>query len=401
MTATTAEPECPATEAQRRFDRTVHVGFFLVLIAATLRYLAWRGYVAEALPVLTFAGLICVVYLAGAVAYRQPGRAQTIWVLTLVALWATLTVTTPAYTWCAVPLFFLVLRALPTPGAILLIVGLTLLAAIAEQAHHRQSWDPSLALAPVVIAVLGTVLYRQLHRENARRQSLIDDLVRTRNALATSEREAGVLSERVRLSREIHDTLAQGLSSMHLLLNAADREWSGSPDRARSHVQQAAAAARDNLAEARRFVRDLAPPALDDSSLTDAIRRLCADVPGLETEFRIEGDPSPLGLDVETALLRVAQGALANVAQHASARTAVVTLTYLPEAVSLDVADDGVGFDPAAPCPAADRGFGLRAIRQRIEALGGTATVESAPGDGTRLAVSLPLDVLEPVGGDR
>ena len=100
---------------------------------------------------------------------------------------------------------------------------------------------------------------------------------------------------------------------------------------------------------------------------------------------RLEGET------VESLIVRVAQGALANVVQHAKADSAVVTLTYLADAVTLDVCDDGKGFDPAVPPAAPDRGFGLRAIRQRIEALGGATTVESTPGEGTVLAVSVPI----------
>jgi signal transduction histidine kinase len=261
--------------------------------------------------------------------------------------------------------------------------------------------DPSPVLAPAAIAVLATVVYRQLHRENAARQALIDDLVRTRDALARSEREAGVLQERARLSQEIHDTIAQGLSSMHLLLNAADQDWTAAPDQARAYVRQAAGTARDNLAEARRFIHDLTPPALDGASLADALRRLCAAVAeqgGPQVEFRVDGAAYPLGVDADIALLRVAQGALANVSQHAKAGTAVVTLTYLPDAVTLDVADDGIGFDPAMPEVNPGRGFGLRAIRQRVAALGGTTTVESAPLEGTMLAVALPVTR---TGGER
>jgi DNA-binding NarL/FixJ family response regulator len=94
--------------------------------------------------------------------------------------------------------------------------------------------------------------------------------------------------------------------------------------------------------------------------------------------------------DVAGLVVRVAQGALANVSQHAKANTAVVTLAYLPGGVTLDVADNGVGFDPDLPGPHPERGFGLRAIRQRVAALGGTTIVESAPMEGAMLAVTLP-----------
>jgi signal transduction histidine kinase len=293
-----------------------------------------------------------------------------------------------------------VLRVLPAWSAVPVIVVLAVVAALAQVTLAKLPfpWNPSPALEPVVIAVMSTLIYRQMHREGVRRQALIEDLVRTRDALARAERHAGVLQERARLSQEIHDTVAQGLSSVHMLLSAADQDWTAAPTQARAHVRHAATTVRDNLAEARRFIHDLTPPALDGGSLADALRRLCARVAergAIRVEFRIDGQAYPLGLDIEVALLRVAQGALANVSQHAKAQAAVVTLSYLSDAVTLDVADDGIGFDPDLPGDDPDgdpgRGFGLRAIRQRVEALGGITTVESAPLEGTMLAVALPV----------
>ncbi|MFS8104374.1 sensor histidine kinase [Lentzea alba] len=327
-----------------RFDRIVHFGTFVVLAACTFRYLWWSGLELKALPVVGAAVAFGLLY---AVLRRH--------VLVVLAAWVGLTLLAPSFAWLAVPLFFLVLRAFSTRVALVLVIGMTGFAAIESTLHARQTWDPSPAVAPVLIAVLAFVLFRQVH-------------------------ETGRLAERDRLAREIHDTLAQGLSSMHLLLQAADQEWA-SPDKARSHVRQAASVAQENLAEARRFVRDLPPPALDDTSLPEALRRI-----GGDATVRVIGEPFPLGLDEQIALLRVAQGALANVRQHARASHVVVTLTYLNSEVVLDVCDDGVGFDPET-----GRGFGLRATRQRIEALGGRVTVESAPGEGTVLAASVPV----------
>lgn len=196
--------------------------------------------------------------------------------------------------------------------------------------------------------------------------------------------DAGVLQERNRLAAELHDTVAQGLTSMHLLLDAADREWTREPGQARQLVRQAAAAARENLAEARRLIHELAPVELDGGSLPDALRGLCARTRG--ARFRLEGEPRPLAGPVEAAVLRAGQGALANVRRHAEASVTVVTLTYQPSALALDVWDDGVGFDPAAP----RGGDGLRLLRRRIGYLGGTAEVESTPGGGTVVSVCLP-----------
>ncbi|MGW6703437.1 sensor histidine kinase [Streptomyces sp. NPDC054956] len=214
-----------------------------------------------------------------------------------------------------------------------------------------------------------------------------------------------MLRERTRLAAELHDTVAQGLTSMRMLLDAADRQWTREPVRARQLVRQAAEAASENLEEARRLIRDLAPPELDGSSLPEAVRRLCEGARG--ARFRLEGEPRPLGAAVEGAALRAVQGALANVRAHARASNTVVTLTYQAGALNLDVWDDGIGFAPdAGPGgqPAAELagqsagrsgrpsgGDGLRLLRRRVGHLGGRAVVESTPGGGTVVSVRLPV----------
>lgn len=222
----------------------------------------------------------------------------------------------------------------------------------------------------------------------------------------------GVLRERNRLAAELHDTVAQGLASMHLLLDAADREWTREPGQARLLVRQAAAAARENLAEARRIIHDLAPVELERGALAEVLGELCAGVDG--ARFRLEGEPRPVPLRVEGAVLRAAQGALSNVRRHARASVVVVTLTYQPYVLALDVWDDGVGFDPAAATGHGQPGGdGLRLLRRRIAYLGGTATVESSPGGGgtggggTVVSVCVPVpppvlgSVLGPAPGPR
>jgi signal transduction histidine kinase len=209
--------------------------------------------------------------------------------------------------------------------------------------------------------------------------------------LAAAERHAGMLEERQRLARDIHDTLSQGFASVVLLLEAAQESLAtGQPgDRP---IAQALRSARDSLAESRRVVWALRPSPLAERSLPEALQELAgrlAEETGLHAQARVTGTPRPLGADAETALLRVAQEASANVRKHAAASQVTVTLSYLDDAVVLDVADDGVGFDPAGAAAVAG-GLGLRAMRERVTRLGGSLVIESAPGDGTTVAVELP-----------
>ena len=229
---------------------------------------------------------------------------------------------------------------------------------------------------------------------------MIEQLQQTRAELAAAERQAGVLGERERLAREIHDTLAQGLSSIQLLLRAAGRDLPvNDTGRTAELIEQARRTAQENLTEARRFVAALAPPDLQQSSLVAALQRLCdttSQQRGIAVTFHQEGTLIPLPTPVEVALLRIAQSALGNTTQHAHARRAGVTLTIMDTVISLDIVDDGVGFDLAdALSPAAasgpQGGFGLISMRSRARELGGIMTVESEPGQGTAVAVTIDL----------
>lgn len=322
----------------------------------------------------------------------------------VLAVWVVLVLLAPSFAWCAVPLVYTGLRTLPPRAAVALVVLLTGLVVFA-QVRLAAVFDPNLLLAPPAVAALATAVFLHMERQAERQRSLIDDLLRTRRELAATERREGMLAERQRLAMEIHDTLAQGLSSQQMLLQAAERTWEADPAAARAHVRTAAGIAGRDLAEARRFVHGLAPPALAGGvPLERALYELAAhegeqagrDSP--EVRFHLEGTPVPLPESVASALLRIAQGALANVREHAEAATAALTLSYLGDQVVLDVADDGRGFVPPgegpgeAPGRRRTRGHGLPAIRARVRRLGGTLTVESAPGEGTVLSAAVPLE---------
>ncbi|WP_338071618.1 sensor histidine kinase [Actinomadura bangladeshensis] len=374
------------TESERRIHLAMHAGFFLLLAASASRLVVRHGLGGTTPALLALSGVLAVGYAAGVVGWDALGRRGRLgWLLAVVACWLVLVAMAPSFAWCAVPLFFAALRLLSPRAAVIAVVVLTG-AVVFAGVYLADRVDPSLVLAPLAVAAMAAVIFLELQR-------LIDELVRTRGELAASQRAAGVLEERERLSREIHDTLAQGLTSMGILLQAADRQWDTAPDAARRHLRRATEAAAANLEEARHFVRALAPPALASGSLAAALGELAGPADAEpRVRFRVEGEEYPVDVEVQAALLRVAQGAVANAREHAAADTVVITLTYLGEAVSLDVADDGSGFDPEDAAPAPGRGYGIRAMRDRLAEVGGVLTVESAPGAGTVVAATVPRE---------
>ncbi|WP_432063709.1 sensor histidine kinase [Streptomyces sp. C10-9-1] len=374
----------------------LHALLLGLLALAAVRAAARGGPQAPAAAAL--AALTACVYTAGVLvpAVRHSARASGVWLAALGAAWLALLAVSPDALWVAFPLYFLQLHLLPRRWA-LGAVAATAAAAIGGFLAHDGTATPGTFIGPLLggaVAVATVLGYQALYRESESRRRLIEELVATRAELAAAERTAGTLAERERLAREIHDTLAQGLSSIQLLLRAAETSLAGDAPAAR-HVAQARRAAQDNLAEARRFVRALSPPDLEQGSLHGALRRLCAGATGgPEVRFGVSGTPVELPTPYEVALLRTAQSALANTARHAGATRTEVTLSYMDASVCLDVVDDGAGFDPVRAlraAPRGDGGFGLRAMRARARALGGTLSVESAPGQGTALAVTLPM----------
>lgn len=349
--------------------------------------------------------VMLAVYLGGAfVAHRYPSVASRrwvgrVWVLALSLVWLVLVWLTPDAAFIVFPLFFLYLQLLPSEAAVLAVLVSTGAAIVAVGMHSGFSIGG--VLGPMIgagVAVAIGLGYRALYREAEERQRLIAELVETRDDLALAERAAGVLAERERLAREIHDTVAQGLSSIQLLLHAAERLDGDRPGL--EQLQLARQTAADALLDTRRIIAELTPPALDDRTLPGALRRLAASTEhtlragGASTSvrFQLVGDPVPLPMSVDATLLRIAQGAIANVARHARASRAELTLTYQSDSVTLDVVDDGAGFDPDAPAGSSARAsFGLTAIRQRLSAIGGTLSVESRPGEGTALAATIPI----------
>ncbi|WP_369217603.1 sensor histidine kinase, partial [Streptomyces flavofungini] len=382
----------------------MHATFYLLLATSLARFLLRHPGGARLPWIIALSAVLAVLYalpfLTGAITRKGPAPRHLVRLALVVAVWLVLVGLAPSFGWCAVPLFYTGLRTLPPRPALALVAVLTG-CVIASQLRLAGRYDPDLILGPPAVSAIATAVFLHMRRQAARQRELIDDLIRTRRELAATERRAGTLAERQRLSMEIHDTLAQGLSSQQMLLQAADRLWDTDPARAHAHVRTAESITERGLAEARRFVHDLAPADLaDGGGLPEALRALAereSDA-GLTVRFHAEGAPVPLPDRVASALLRTAQGALANVREHAEARTAALTLTLLDDQVVLDVADDGRGFTPPSDGGARPgvRGHGLPAIRARAKQLGGSLTIESAPDEGTVLSVSIPLEPSAP-----
>ncbi|MEV6393248.1 sensor histidine kinase [Streptomyces sp. NPDC051907] len=211
--------------------------------------------------------------------------------------------------------------------------------------------------------------------------------------LLVQAREAGVADERRRLAAEIHDTIAQGLTGIIAQLQAVAA--TADPEVAREHLASAAALARHSLGEARRSVHNLSPVALQHDTLPEALKKTVAEWSersGVRAQFTVTGTEEPLHEEVAATLLRIAQEALANTARHAGATRAGVTLSYMDDEITLDVRDDGRGFDPlAVPAGSVAGGFGLDGMRARAERIAGAASVESEPGNGTAVSARVPL----------
>ncbi|NKQ51400.1 sensor histidine kinase [Amycolatopsis sp. K13G38] len=316
----------------------------------------------------------------------------------LLAITAVLVVRAPWFGFFTPAAYFYAFRVLRWPWR-LAGVGAVAVVAGTAQAYGLDKTTAAGLVGYLAILVVNVVpmcgfawfAWRDGQQDEQRRQALADVREANRRLEAMFDenvrlaREAGVLDERQRMAREIHDTLAQGLTGIVTQLQAAEHD----PVGWRRHVGAATALARESLSEARRSVRALRPEPLEAARLSEALAGVAAKWSarnGLTVEVTTTGTACPLPAEAEIALLRTAQEALANVARHANANRVGLTLSYLDGEVALDVRDDGRGFDPGG----SSDGFGLVAMRQRVESLSGTLRVESGPGCGTGISARVP-----------
>jgi signal transduction histidine kinase len=257
----------------------------------------------------------------------------------------------------------------------------------------------------VIIVVVGLLLalllglwITKIIDQSRDRARLVSELAAARTELAAANHEAGVLAERQRLARDLHDTLAQGSTSVLFLLQAARTTLHGDAARCERHLVLAEQTTRENIAEIRALVAALTPTAFEGASLPVALERLTGRIGqelGIRNTMTTTGTHRRLPASCEVVLLRVAQEALANVRKHAQATAVTIELGYHDDRVTLRVTDDGRGFDPDTRTA---NGFGLDGLRDRVRASDGDLTVDTAPGAGVAVLVSLPAGM---EAGDR
>jgi len=378
--------------------RWINSYFALVTVTITvLAVLSSEQSAGHRLWLIAIVGAMALVYVvAGQVAITQnvPWPRLLALHLTLLGLFAIAVALSEAYSFLLFVLVPLAYMTLPLPAATLTAVVLNLVPAAVQYAGSGQfdrETKAALAFAaPGIAFSIGSGIWISgIVRESQRRRELIDELQATRAEVARLSHDAGTEAERHRLSAEIHDTLAQGLSSIVMLVQAAEVELARDPAKAREHLRLAAATARDNLAEARALVAGLGPTALADSSLSEALTRLARRVQtetGITTSVLVSGQTRALPTAVDVAFLRAAQESLANARQHAGATKVSMCLEYRPDRVTLTVTDDGRGL----PSGAEQRGYGLQGLRARAAQVGGTLTLGAGAPGGTLVRMEIP-----------
>ncbi len=378
-----------------------HTRWWHGAVLATSAVLAALVYFSTPSPLqagLGFAAIAVFVagwFLVGWNAYRTQARSVGFMVV-LVVVGAAGSLATPTFATfqtIAYPLMWT--RSRSTRSA--LIANIALAAAVGAGYATSAGGTPEDIVRATVIQSISLsfsiamgLWFGQIADRSEERQRLLDELRATQDKLAAASRDAGVASERERLAREIHDTIAQDLTGLVLLTQRARRDLD---DGDQTSLDEQLAMVEENarlaLAETRALVAATAPVGLATGGIGDALDRLGARF-GRETGLAVTVSATGLPVlerDTEVVLLRCAQEALANVRKHARASAASVTVTHVDGRVTLTVRDDGGGFDPTS----ATDGFGLSGMRERLALVGGELRVDSAPGE-TTLTVTLAKD---------
>ncbi|MGO2061208.1 MAG: sensor histidine kinase [Microbacterium gubbeenense] len=376
----------------------------LVLIAIGVIRAAGDG---VALPAAIISGVaILAWHTAGTIlpSKNRARRAVVWWLIGFAVIWIAAVAVSAEFIWLAFLLWLLAGHLLTLRWGLVFAVVVLAVVVVAPILHHGATSYANV-FGPLIGGIFAFGIsrgYLQLLRDGAERERLVASLSRAQremaelqDELALAQRQSGATAERTRISRDIHDTVAQALSSIRLLAHAGAAR--SEDEGAARTLEQVESLAGDSLADVRRIIAALAPAELEDDALTAALSRMLdrvRDEAGLAAELHVDQSLPMLPTEVEVALLRTAQSALANVRLHAQATRVVMSLIDAEDSVRLDITDDGVGFDMAewerAP-DAASASYGLRFMRSRLRELGGGLDIESAPGEGTAVSVHLPL----------
>jgi signal transduction histidine kinase len=345
--------------------------------------------------------------------WRARPRMMVLFLAVLIAIMVVLVVRDPWFGFFSAAGYFYAFRLLPWPLELGGVAAVAVVAGTAQASGVSKATAVGLLIYLAVVAAnvipmcllswLGWNGDKHTHQReqalaevreaNGRLEAALAENAALHERLLAQAREAGVQDERQRLAREIHDTLAQGLTGIVAQLQAA-QDAGDDPAAWRRHFAAATGLARESLSEARRSMDALRPEPLETARLSEALADVAArwsSLHGIPVWVTTTGTARPMPPETEVALLRTAQEALANVAKHAGAGRVGLTLSYLDHEVALDVRDDGKGF-PARPVGGTGGGFGLVAMRQRIEHLSGTLQVESEPGVGTGISACVPAE---------
>lgn len=368
---------------------------------------AFRALVDGTQPLLALTLSVCFgawyflgSYLAPRVSSEQ---LPVMWLVGLAVLWLGLATVSVEFVWLAFPLWLLAGHLLSLQQAVVFSV-LVFGVVVAVPLTQTGTTSYAFVIGPLIGGVFALGIsrgYLQLVTDADERQQLIasliqahDDMASLHEELGRAQRESGAIEERTRLSRDIHDTIAQGLSAVVLITRAGNGKELADATAALAQIESIAL---ESLVDVRRIVNALSPAELQRGALANALRRmldrLTAET-GMQTELYADDSSTSLPATVEIALLRTAQSALSNVRLHADAHHVVVTLDHSEGAARLDIVDDGRGFNIDRWQKTTETtvdGYGLHSMRARIRELGGGLEIESAEGEGTALSAHIPL----------
>lgn len=390
--------------ARRWTERTMEFGQHAIALALTV--IACLRAISDGAPGLATIA-VSVVFLGwyglGAVRAARSGALVLAkwWLLVLAVAWLCTLLVSAEFIWIAFLLWLLAGHLLSLRTAVVFTALSYIATIVAPLAHFGEVRTASLigSLIGAVFALGLSRGYIELLREGRRREELLrslelahQNLLDLQDELALTQRHAGEIQERTRVSRDIHDTIAQEISSIRLIAHAeVDRT---SDEHAKQVLGQVEDLAAQSSRDVRRIIAALAPAELEDGALTAAIRRLLTRLEqDTDIRGRVEVDETfpPLPAEAEVALLRTAQSALANVRQHSQASRVMVSLMDGEGSIRMDIVDDGVGMAAAKErSRSSESGFGLDFIASRMRELGGELVIESTQGSGFAISAILP-----------